>query len=203
MKKIRPILIIILGALLVGCATMQRAQPPSVAIAKTPQQRTQQLQQLQSWNIKGVLGISQSNRTMLANLAWQQQGRQYNIRITGPLQLGGVQITGVPGRVRLVGGPKGVQTATSPEALLQQEVGFQLPISNLYYWIRSLPAPRIPARTKFDAQGRLISLQQQGWDIQYQAYQTVNGLDLPSRMLLTNSDLRVKMVIKQWVISWR
>ena len=50
----------------------------------------------------------------------------------------------------------------------------------------------------FDAYHHLVSLTQQGWNISYVNYTAVNGIDLPSKIILEHSALRVVIVITAW-----
>ena len=68
----------------------------------------------------------------------------------------------------------------------------------MVYWVRGIPVPGGKATTQLDAQNRLAVLRQQGWEINYLAYTTVDGMDLPSTIQMSNGALQVKMVIKRW-----
>ena len=93
-------------------------------------------------------------------------------------------------------------SAPTPEALLQERLGWTLPISNLVYWIRGVPAPASAATQvnslQLDTYNHLLHLQQQGWDIQYVSFQIVNNIDLPRIIYLQTQGLKIKIVIKKW-----
>jgi outer membrane lipoprotein LolB len=91
--------------------------------------------------------------------------------------------------------------AASAEQLLTKNWGFNLPVSNMRYWIRSLPVPDMAANTQYDSKGRLATLVQQGWRIDYLNYSNVGGVDLPERLSITSPALRVKIVVYQWRLS--
>jgi outer membrane lipoprotein LolB len=82
--------------------------------------------------------------------------------------------------------------------LFEQQLGSRLPVSSLYYWIRGLPVPGIEAQKQLDAFHRITVLSQQGWRIEYSRYSSINQIDLPSKMILNNSALNVKIIINQW-----
>ena len=88
--------------------------------------------------------------------------------------------------------------AESPEALVETQLGWQLPVSNLLWWIRGLPAPDSRSRVELDGNGRLAHLQQDGWDVQYLDYSDENGFALPSRIKLAGRDLQITLVVKDW-----
>lgn len=183
-------------ALLASCATTPR--PTTTAL--TWPQREAQLNAIQSWTLHSSFSVYHANQLSIASLTWQQQGKYFKQRVAGPFNLGGVRIEGQPGRVTMYKSAQQQFTASTPEELLQDQLGLYLPVSNLYYWVRGLPAPGPITSQQFDANHHLSNLQQSGWTIQYPSYINVNGVDLPNKILLSNSDYQVKLIIKQWII---
>ncbi len=91
--------------------------------------------------------------------------------------------------------------ATSAEALMQTELGWSLPLSNLYFWVRGLPAPNSAATKAYDTYNHLTKLTQQNWAIDYLRYTGVNNVDLPSKIYLNNDDIHVRIIISKWEIK--
>jgi outer membrane lipoprotein LolB len=203
MKKIVSALGITLSILLAGCSTT--TAPMSAVgdntVAMSWPQRQQQLQQLTAWQLQGAIGITQAKQRWSASVNWQQQNaNNYALRLFGPFGAGAVQLTGNANQVilRSSSQPQPL-TASSPEALIQQQTGWDLPVSNLYYWVRGLPIPAAAiTQQQFDAAHRLIELQQAGWDVQYISYANIQGIDLPYKIVLSNNNFNIKLVIKQW-----
>lgn len=166
----------------------------------TWEQREQRLQQINHWTNRGAISVRTPDTSGSASINWQQTANHYNIRIFGPLGAGQIRLDGDPEQVTLTTA-KGKQfSAPIAEELLAEQTGWYLPISNLHYWIRGLPAPGIASETQFDSSQRLQMLSQQGWNIQYLNYRTVNGIDLPRRINMSNGIIHVKFVINQWRI---
>jgi outer membrane lipoprotein LolB len=92
---------------------------------------------------------------------------------------------------------QGRYEATSPEALLEEQLGWKLPVSHLAWWVRGLPAPDSKSLT-LDGDSRLASLEQDGWQVEYLSYTEQNGYWLPERIKLHGTDLDVTLVIKDW-----
>ncbi|VFS85725.1 outer membrane lipoprotein LolB [Pseudomonas aeruginosa] len=93
---------------------------------------------------------------------------------------------------------QGRYQAESPEALLEEQLGWRLPVSHLLWWVRGLPAPDSKSRLTLDADSRLARLEQDGWQIEYTRYAEQNGYWLPERLKLHGQDLDVTLVIKDW-----
>lgn len=166
-------------------------------------QRQAQLSAIQDWDLKSAMSVQQGKQVTFASLDWQQRGDHYQQQITGPFNLGGVRIVGMPGQVTLWKSENEKISAKTPEQLIQQAFQWQLPISNMYYWVRGLPAPGSSPQEVFDNFHRLTALTQDGWTIEYLAYQRINNIDLPQQMLLISAQLQVKLVIQQWRIYGR
>jgi outer membrane lipoprotein LolB len=109
-------------------------------------------------------------------LQWHQTHRNYTIGLIGPIGSNAIQLTGSPGSVLLETSDGKKFKSTSPETLLEQQLGWRLPVSSLYYWVRGLPVPDVSAQKQLDASGRVTTLAQQGWRIEYSRYTTVNGM---------------------------
>jgi len=82
---------------------------------------------------------------------------------------------------------------------MRTHAGWRVPLSGLRYWIIGLPDPQ--ARVidlELDPMGRLAELRQLGWHIRYQRYGEFDGVALPTRLTLENSQLRAKLVVRSW-----
>lgn len=201
MKKL--IFIIFIG-ILTGCSTLgpqssgNNGANNSLGIHYLPRPaRQNQLSNLQNRSARGSIAIHTEQKGWNASFNWQQQNGHYVITLFGPLGTNRVQLTGDPLQVTLQTANRLV-SAPTPESLIQQQLGWNLPISNLYYWLRGLPAPHARSRQSYDINNHLVHLTQQGWNIIYLRYSGVNGIDLPNRLLLNNPALQIRIVISQW-----
>jgi len=183
--------------LLTGCATTPMAVAPENKHL-TWEQRQKNLSALQNWNIKGLIAIHSAKDSFSANLQWQQTGNHYTILVFGPLGANSMKLTGMPGQVLLEMADGRKFHATNAESLLNEQLGWRLPVSNLFYWIRGLPAPHLAAQKNGDVYHHLTTLSQQGWQIQYLQYTQAHQLDLPSKIFLNAPGLSVKIVVSQW-----
>ena len=199
MRPLNIIFIFLLSStlLLAGCTTTS-TQPPPQNQAVSWDSRVQNLSRIQAWNLKGSIAIRSRQEANSASLQWQQSQRNYTISLFGPLGTQSYVLTGKPGQVDLEMSDGKKFSATTPEILLAEQTGWRLPVSNLYYWVRGLPVPGVPAQKQFDAYHHLTQLSQQGWNIQYLNYVSINNIDIPNKISLNNPQLNVKIVIRQW-----
>lgn len=202
LSRFKAISSFIIAFSLTGCSTLQgtfeRAPQAPTNQALSSTQRSTQLSHYNSWTTSGSVSISYQNKTDIGSFVWRQDGLDYDFRTYGPLNAASIRIEGRPGHATLWKNVNTPRTASSPEALMQQELGWFLPLSNLRFWSRGLVAPGVAARKSYDQYGHLKMLQQQGWLINYQRYQAVGNLDLPRNIVMTSGDLRVKIIFKRW-----
>ena len=184
--------------LLTACANFNVAQQNDFA-KRTIIKRQQAGRHLHSWYVSGAFSITQNNKQTIASYKWWQRAKQsYTLQIFGPLSLGLVTVRSTPGSVALQQGKK-TTTATSASDLLKQQLGWDFPVQNLFYWARGLKVPGASYQQGFDKFGHLISVRQGSWQIKFSAYKTFAGnIDLPQRLLLSASGVRIKLVLKNW-----
>lgn len=153
-----------------------------------------------SWKISGAMAAKSKRKGWSASLNWVQQGiHQYQIRLFGPLGGGTIVIAKQGGEVTYTDGPKKISSRNADELLMQQ-TGIQLPVNNLYYWVRGLPAPGAVQSSHTDKNGNLESLTQAGYSIHYTNYTSVNHVNLPGKIQLQGHGSMIKLVIKRWSI---
>lgn len=197
------LLSLMLLMLLAACTTQTPMSTPTVQNQQTWEKRQESLAQLTQWQAEGALSIQTAKGTDTAQFEWQLQGQNdYSLRFMGPVGTGyGTLKTSPAQSVYLA--PKGkVYTDRDAQALLTQVTGWQLPVDNLYYWARGLASPATTADLQFDANhSHLLGLQQDGFSVTFQNYSGVGTLDLPSRLLIQNDAVKVKIVITHWQLN--
>lgn len=182
------------------CALLSACALPRQMPASDFKQLQQQLQALDSWRVAGKIGLRQNGRGTSAQVNWQQAQDQYTLRLSGPLGIGTVLVEG-DARGVTVHNKDGVFEAPSPEQLLLDLTGWQIPITALRYWARGLPAPDMPIVQQHIDQGRLASLDQGGWNIEYRDYAMVDGLWLPAKMLMSRPETQLTLLYKTWQLG--
>lgn len=187
--------------LLTGCAHL--GKQPTTHARLSWQQRQIALKQIKNWNIDGALSITHNKKRDMARFKWEQKSHLYNIILSGPLNLNRIKIVGSSTQVKLCRSTNNCVRAKTPEQLTAKQLGWQLPISNIRYWILSLPAPKTKiTSTSFDQHGHLTTLNQSGWQIRYSEFVTQrDNLELPKLIELANNNLIVKLKIKNCIID--
>lgn len=186
----------LLCVLLGACAVMTQA-PLNQNLSWA--QRQTQLKPITHWSIHGSLALATTQKAFNASVVWQQTAmNRYTLNLFGPLGLGAVNITRDAKGVTIVTSEKQHLHGQNTESLLQQELGWSLPIHNFYYWVRGLPAPGSHAVKHFDQYHHLSSLSTRQWRVDYLSYMNVNGIDLPHKIRFTSPFTRAVLVISNW-----
>ncbi len=192
-----------LAALCIALASC--ALQPKVADSTDPKilslwhQHERQMLAITDWQLHGKLGVRAPDNSGSGQISWYQQGATFDIQLRGPFGQGSVNISGTPQLVTLDIAGQGRFATEQPEATLQQQVGWSLPVGSLQHWIRGLPDPAYPPRQQLNNQGRLQSLQQADWQLQFSSYQQVDTLWLPRKIRLQRDAVRLTLVITQWL----
>lgn len=190
------VLTISLLILVSGCSTMTQTEP---APTRSWTERQALLNGLQSWQIKGKIGLQTAQDSGSANVDWLQNFKQYILTLSGPLGATQMTLTGSPQGVTLKTADGKTFHANNAEQLLRDQWHWQLPVSYLLYWVKGLPSPAASYQATFDDRHRIILLRQNGWTINYLAYQNTNSLDLPEKLAITSDSVKAKIVIHEWI----
>ena len=161
-----------------------------------------QLSALESWQLRGRVNIRYDGESHTPRIDWRQRSDDYTIRLWGTFNAGNTLITGNPAGVSLETDGR-TQQARTPERLILRELGYELPVSSLNYWIKGLPAPRPRPQLSFDEANRLTEIQQDGWLIRYPDPRQYGALSLPRRIEVSRSeqDIRLVFVGLNWILD--
>lgn len=199
MPTLRHLLLFTLVLMLGACSNLhQRETLEFGGDASAWQTHRKAVTPLDSWTLQGKLGVRAPTESGSGTVLWLQQQEQYDIRLSGPLGRGATRIQGNDRGVTLDIAGQPPVSAPSAEALLEQQVGWRLPVEHLLWWVRGLPAPGSPSRLQLNPDSQLARLAQAGWTIEYSRYQQIDGVQLPQRLQLSGYDMLLTLVITRW-----
>ncbi|PWV83067.1 lipoprotein insertase outer membrane protein LolB [Halomonas sp. A11-A] len=182
--------------LLAGCAGRTPA-PDGERAAGQWQAQAERTEALDTWILVARVGLRTSEEGTSANLDWSQHPHYYRMLLSGPFGSGRSTLEGREGRFSLTTS-EGRFEAETPEALMEEQLGWSLPMGALQDWVRGLPGSQSDYRLEEDELGFPQRLSQDGWEIEYRDWSLAEGLWLPRRLVMTYGDLRVTLVVTDW-----
>ena len=180
-----------------GCALFAPDEPDRV-MSSAQQKR---LYAVNSWVLEGRVAVKSNEGSWSASLIWQHDQSIDKLRLAGPLGQGGVAVEMSEEAIQITHSDGTVVTSDAPEQLLQEEVGFHVPIAALRFWVLGLAVPEVDFKPRYDATNQLREIEQSGWRMSYERYVAVGEWILPEKLVIEQEDKRLKLVADEWVIS--
>ncbi|GLR64750.1 lipoprotein insertase outer membrane protein LolB [Marinospirillum insulare] len=150
--------------------------------------------QLWHWQAQGRIAFANNKNNHSANLDWQQNGYNYQLQLFGPLGQGSARLEGAPFKVILTTSDGKQVEASSPEQLLADNSDWELPLSNMLYWIRGIKAPGKHKEINEN------SFLQHGWQVEWRRFSQVGEHQLPSLLIAEKGPLSFRLAINKWQI---
>lgn len=182
---------------LAGCVTSRRLRPPPAGQSPWDARRIE-LVQARTWEMDGRAAVAFRDQGWQASITWQQQDKNSQVNLAGPLGIGAVTLKLGPDGLTIVGGPKSGAKGAAALAELQDRLGFELPLEHLRYWVLGVADPAMDAHSTPNEQDRLQQLIQDGWTVDYDRYVTVAADVLPGKLVLSRDTVRVRMSVDHW-----
>ncbi|AXE91228.1 lipoprotein insertase outer membrane protein LolB [Paraburkholderia sp. DD10] len=139
-------------------------------------------------------------RNAYGNFSWQETGDTVSLQLRNPLGQTLAIVTSSPGSATLELPNRQPLTADNVSTLMQNALGFSLPVEGLRYWLQPSPAPTSRARTEKDPEqpSHLKQITQDGWTIDYLAYADAPATGV-KRVNLSRAEppLDIKLVLDQ------
>jgi outer membrane lipoprotein LolB len=183
---------------LAGCASV-KPQGPSTSNAATEVTT----QTSRSYQGRFAIQYNDQNgqqRNAYGNFSWQETGDTVTLQLRNPLGQTLAIVTSSPASATLELPNRQPLTADNVSTLMQNALGFALPVEGLRYWLQPSPAPTSRAKTEKDPEqpSRLKQITQDGWTIDYVAYADAPATGV-KRLNLSRAEppLDIKLVLDQ------
>ncbi len=150
----------------------------------------------QVFELSGRLAARHGSETFSGNIAWRHAVASDEMLITSPIGAGVARIVREGEAVVLTTAEPKEYRATDAESLTEQALGYRLPLAGLADWVRGRASLKLPVgRMERGADGKLASLEQGGWTIDYLEYEG----ERPYRMrLVYPGGIELRLAISQW-----
>jgi outer membrane biogenesis lipoprotein LolB len=121
--------------------------------------------------------------------------------VTASLGAAGFLLEGRPGNWCVRTTRRGPRRIRRLGRFLRRWLGGNVPIANARYWMFAQPAPGEPSYVRYDREGHVRLVRQQGWSVRYRRYTSLDARMLPDRLRLTHRGLVLKLLVDRWTIG--
>ena len=147
-----------------------------------------------SFTVSGKLGVRSDKISESARFNWTQNEQAFDLALIDPFGRQVMRLTGNDRFAKLETDNQQSYLADSAESLMQELLGWQLPVNHALYWIQGRPDPRQP----FVAQDSGTFLQND-WQISTLAHTTLSsGKTAPRKLKMSHTQLDVTLIISDW-----
>jgi outer membrane lipoprotein LolB len=189
---------IALVVLLAGCAAV--APRGSAVEAQALDARAAALAPLARWTLTGRVAVSDGRDGGSGRFEWTQDGERYVIEIRAPVSQQTWRLSGDADQCQLDGAKPHAVRGTDPEALLERELGWRLPVAQMRNWVRALAAEPRRARLAVDADGRPRRIEEGRWTVEYKAYDASLDPPMPTKVFAERRPYKVRLAIASWTL---
>ncbi len=196
----------LLSLLLGGCVTLPPAGPTVATDATLLAQqarREAQLRPVQNWTLQGRIGVSNASDSRgdgSGSLNWVQRGDVYDFNVNGGFGYH-YRLSGDARGSMLEGIGKTPIHGASAEQLMLRAVGWTVPLKDLRAWVLGLRASGSPARLSFGINHLPAVIEQDGWRVEYRAWDSTRTPALPSKVFAEKPPYRVRLSIQSMTLQ--
>lgn len=167
------------------------------------QDRAGKLVATDEWGLLGKISLDDGDQGGSGRLQWDVKPGSSELDFHGALGRGAWHLQIGPQGVLLKMADGTEQTAADVDELIQERMGWPIPLDALQWWVRGLAAPGVIDNETIGPGGLLIGLSQFGWRVDFNRYDSYGGMELPVRLEATQGNYRVKLAIKRWQMDMR
>lgn len=158
------------------------------------------------FRLRGRLGVRSGEevlaprvRALSTSFDWQQAGERFRIEFWGAFGQGRALLFGDDAAASLRDARGNVTSGVDIDALMEQTLGWAVPVAALRHWVRGRVDPSLAAAAEqHDGEGNLARFEQSGWTIRLSRWrQTAIGA-APGRVVAERAGRVVTVICKEW-----
>lgn len=196
---LRSVCVFLVFLSITACSPLATKPSTNQANSSLNQKHIASLANIQSFSLKGRIGVATNPRGFSGGIAWQHTIANDNIDIFSPLGGKKANIVKTPSEVILTTEDGHSIKTQDAESLTEATLGWRLPLNGLSDWALGKPTKSKIDASSWDENGWLTTLKQDGWDISYENYTETNGIFLPKKVLLKSDKVNLKLIVDEWL----
>lgn len=186
-----------LPLLLAACAPAVRMHGDAGLLAEQ-QRRETALANADHWVLQGRLGVSDGKQGGSGSFSWTQDGGHYEFELRAPITGKSFRLSGSPDGAELEGIDGGPLRGPDAESLMRKALGWEVPMRDLHAWVLGLRADSGPAELRFGTDRLPSLLLQDGWTVDYRAWDATHTPPLPTKVYAKKPPYTVRLSIESW-----
>lgn len=194
-------LLLVTSLILPGCASIDSTTNVEW------ESHQQRLAMIDGYQAAGKLGYIAPQQRQSLNFQWQDSAQETQLRMTTFLGQTVLNLSATPTLATVETYEGQTYSASTPEALIKQLTGLNIPVEQLNDWM--LGRPTQADDYQLNQTNTLASLTKrvnaQDWKLDYLSYQDVQhlgaALPLPKKMKLTQGSTSINIVISKWTFN--
>jgi outer membrane lipoprotein LolB len=198
-RRVRLAIAISIAAALAACAPVRVKESAETNTAQSA--REAKLAPITTWTLTAHIGVSDGKDGGSGELVWKQNGDNFDFTVHAPVTGKTWKLSGDASHATLEGVDPQPDTDASPERLLKQRLGWDVPLAQLSDWVRGLRAKGSTPNTIYDAQNLPAVIEQDGWKVEYRDWFADRTPPLPKKVFATRGNSRVRVSIEDWSIN--
>lgn len=202
-KLLRPAawLVAVFALLLQACSSTPQPAADGLAAARSYDARQKALASRETWSLRARLAVSDGEDGGSGSLHWAVGEAGARMNFHGALGRGAWRLESSARGARLELADGSSYEAQTAAELAARQLDWTVPVDALSWWVRGLAAPGAVEYRELGADGTLVFLRQQGWNIEYGRFREVDGVVLPVKLAARQSGRTVKLVIREWQLG--
>lgn len=193
------ILLMLLLTMAPGCSLL------SPYIKAVDVSQIESVRDISKWQARGKMMIAGNGEKVSGYFYWQQNGDSFSFSLNTLIGINLFEINVDEAGTTLTVDGK-THKDDSAENLVARLTGYDLPISQLRWWVLGETATNKPLNNPRGASAKskqpiVVPYGKQNWTIRYQSWQPVNQFSLPKSMDVRSTNNRIKLSINQWLIE--
>lgn len=186
--------------LLAACTTAPRKTfSPDAALLEAQAQREAQLARSSAWKLTGRLAVSDGRDGGSGRIEWIQDDDAFEIVLNAPVTRQSWKLRGDTRFARIDGLEGGPYFGDSAAQLLEEHVGWSMPLDDLIAWVRGARATGT-ANIEFGENGLPALIEQNGWRIEYRQW-NADVPPMPVKVFANQGERKVRLQIERWESS--
>jgi len=153
---------------------------------------------ISAWGLVGRISLDDGDEGGSGRLQWVVKADQSTINFHGAMGRGAWQLKTGPQGAVLTLADGNEYFASAVDALIQEQIGWPVPVDALQWWVRGLAAPGPVDEQQLDSGGLLTNLEQFGWQIEFNRYASDASVPMPTRLDVRQKNYRIKLAVSRW-----